>query len=113
MVPGIPPSEAVSRLDFFQQNYVLFDLKRKTLDSVSKLFGIICQPFIELDKTGEELHLLNQLYGLFQKFIRFDNRFRETLWADVDLETAHVEVIIIYLVLLLTAPAIRLINNNL
>ncbi|XP_052089132.1 uncharacterized protein LOC127725852 isoform X10 [Mytilus californianus] len=92
MVPGIPPSEAVSRLDFFQQSYVLFDLKRKTLDSVSKLFGIICKPFIELDKTGEELHLLNQLYGLFQKFIRFDNRFKDTLWADVDLEAAHIEV---------------------
>ena len=52
-VPGIPPAEAVSRLQDFQQRYLLYDSKRKTLDSVSKLFGIICKPFPELDKTGE------------------------------------------------------------
>jgi len=52
-VPGIPPAEAVSRLQDFQQRYLLYDSKRKTLDSVSKLFGIACKPFSELDKTGE------------------------------------------------------------
>jgi hypothetical protein len=52
-VPGIPPAEAVSRLQDFQQRYHLYDSKRKTLDSVSKLFGIPCKPFAELDKTGE------------------------------------------------------------
>ncbi|XP_055954878.1 dynein axonemal heavy chain 8 [Patella vulgata] len=91
-VPGIPPGEAVSRLQDFQGRYTMYDAKRKTLDSVSKLFGIPCKPFLELDKTGEELDLLSQLYGLFQKFIRFDNRFRDTLWADVDLEAASMEV---------------------
>ncbi|KAL4232681.1 hypothetical protein ACF0H5_007369 [Mactra antiquata] len=91
-VPGIPPAEAVSRLQDFQQKYLLYDSKRKTLDSVSKLFGILCKPFSELDKTGEELDLLSQLYGLFQKFIRFDTRFRETLWAEVDLDASYKEV---------------------
>ena len=52
-MPGIPPAEAVSRLQDFQQRYLLYDSKRKTLDSVSKLFGIVCKPFPELDKTGE------------------------------------------------------------
>ena len=33
------------------------------------------------------------LYGLFQKFIRFDEVFRDTLWADVDLESSHREVL--------------------
>ncbi|ESO89151.1 hypothetical protein LOTGIDRAFT_229063 [Lottia gigantea] len=90
-VPGIPPAEAVSRLQDFQNRYTQYDAKRKTLDSVSKLFGIPCKPFPELDKTGEELDLLSQLYGLFQKFIKFDNKFRDTLWADVDLEAASME----------------------
>ena len=40
----------------------------------------------------QELDLLSQLYGLFQKFIRFDNRFRDTLWADVDLDASFREV---------------------
>ncbi|KAJ8314952.1 hypothetical protein KUTeg_007102 [Tegillarca granosa] len=91
-VPGIPPAEAVSRLQDFQQKYILYDSKRKTLDSVAKLFGIIYKPFIELDKTGEQLDLLSQLYGLFQKFIRFDNRFRDTLWSEVDLDASYTEV---------------------
>ena len=39
-VPGISPEEAVGRLHDFQQKYRLYDAKRKTLDSVSKLFGI-------------------------------------------------------------------------
>ncbi|XP_070190368.1 uncharacterized protein [Littorina saxatilis] len=91
-VPGIQPAEAVSRLQDFQMRYQIYDTKRKTLDSVSKLFGIPCKPFPELDRTGEELDLLSQLYGLFQKFIRFDNRFRDTLWAEVDLESSSREV---------------------
>lgn len=93
-VPGIPPAEAVARLQDFQQKYILYDSKRKTLDSVAKLFGIIYKPFIELDKTGEQLDLLSQLYGLFQKFIRFDNRFRDTLWSEVDLDGSYTEVCI-------------------
>ena len=32
------------------------------------------------------------LYGLFQKFLRFNDRFRESLWAEVDLEAATKEV---------------------
>ena len=52
-VPGVQPAEAVARLHEFQEIFKLYDSKRKTLDSVSRLFGIICKPFPELDKTGE------------------------------------------------------------
>ena len=94
--PNTPPAKAVASLQEFQQKYKLYDSKRNTLVSVSKLFGIVCKPFPELDKTGEELDLLSQLYGLFQKFIRFDTRFRDTLWADVDLDAAFIEVCIFF-----------------
>ena len=40
----------------------------------------------------QELALLGMLYGLFQKFIRFDDVFRDTLWADVDLDSSNREV---------------------
>ena len=46
-------SVSPSRLTDFQRKYSLYDAKRKTLDSVSKLFGIACKPFPELSKTGE------------------------------------------------------------
>ena len=32
------------------------------------------------------------LYGLFQKFIRFDDNFRDTLWSEVDLDASTREV---------------------
>lgn len=32
------------------------------------------------------------LYGLFQKFIKYDDVFRDTLWAEVDLGGANREV---------------------
>ncbi|XP_030850579.1 dynein heavy chain 8, axonemal isoform X3 [Strongylocentrotus purpuratus] len=91
-VPGVQPAEAVARLHEFQEIFKLYDSKRRTLDSVSRLFGIVCKPFPELDKTGEELDLLGLLYGLFQKFIAFDNQFRDRLWADADLPKANKEV---------------------
>ncbi|XP_064629693.1 uncharacterized protein LOC135488785 isoform X2 [Lineus longissimus] len=90
-VPGITPQDAVMRLNAFQAKYQLYDSKRRTLDSVSKLFGIGCKPFPELDRTGEELELLGMLYGLYQKYIKFDQHFRDTLWADVDLEDSSKE----------------------
>lgn len=91
-VPGVRPAEAVMRLQDFQQHYTQFEAKRKTLDSVQMLFGIVPTPFAELDKTGEELELLGLLYGLFQQFISFDQRFRDTLWSEVDLVVANQEM---------------------
>lgn len=52
-VPGVRPAEAVARLHNFQQHYTQFEAKRKTLDSVQLLFGIVPTLFPELDKTGE------------------------------------------------------------
>lgn len=91
-VPGVRPAEAVARLQDFQQRYTQFEAKRKTLDSVQLLFGIVPTPFPELDKTGEELELLGLLYGLFQRFISFDQSFRDTLWSEVDLIVTNQEM---------------------
>lgn len=52
-VPGIAPAEAVMRLHDFQQRYALYDAKRKTLESVSKRFGIVSKQYPELTRTGE------------------------------------------------------------
>jgi dynein heavy chain len=87
-VTGIDPYEALRRLTDFQKQYETFDARRKTLDSISILFGLQCKPFPELDKTGEELNLLNQLYKVYQVFLDFDKTFRSTLWSEVDLNKA-------------------------
>ena len=87
-VTGIDPYEALRRLSDFQKQFDTFDARRKTLDSISILFGLQCKPFPELDKTGEELNLLNQLYKVYQVFLDFDKIFRNTLWSEVDLSKA-------------------------
>ncbi|XP_044146080.1 dynein axonemal heavy chain 5-like isoform X2 [Bufo gargarizans] len=90
--PGVKPEEAVTRLHDFNEKYQAYDAKRKTLISVQKLFNIVPKKFYELDRTGKDLELLGTLYILFQKFIEFDQRFRNTLWADVDLGLNNQEV---------------------
>ena len=91
-VTGIDPYEALRRLNEFQKNYDTYDARRKTLDSISMLFGLQCKPFPELDKTGEELALLNQLYKVYEVFLHFDKVFRNTLWSEVDLNRAFSSV---------------------
>ena len=71
-VPNIPPSEAVHRLTDFQQRYARYDAKRRTLDSVSKLFGIPCKPFPELNKTGEVCRLVFAMFTVQQYYNFFE-----------------------------------------
>ncbi|KAM4771050.1 dynein axonemal heavy chain 5-like [Rhinophrynus dorsalis] len=90
--PGVRPEEAVTRLHDFKEKYQKYDSKRKTLNSVQKLFNIVPKTFPELDRTGKDLQLLGTLYVLFQKFITFDQRFRDTLWGEVDLTMSNKEI---------------------
>ncbi|XP_077343463.1 dynein axonemal heavy chain 5-like [Lithobates pipiens] len=90
--PGVKPEEAVARLHDFNEKYQIYDAKRNTLNSVQRLFNIVPKTFPELDRTGKDLRLLGTLYILFQKFIGFDQRFRNTLWADVDLTISNQEI---------------------
>lgn len=87
-ISDITPYEAIHRLADFQKQYETFDSRRKTLDSISILFGLHCKPFPELDKTGDELELLNQLYRVYEGFLSFDKKFRATLWSECDLAKA-------------------------
>eukprot|EP00795_Rhopilema_esculentum_P017364 gene17364-8957_t len=91
-VPGVIPSEAVRRLKLFHDKFRQLDYRRKVLDAVQIIFGIAPTPFPELNRTGEELEMLEMLYGLYQKFINFDQSFREQLWAEADLLKANQEV---------------------
>ena len=70
-VPGILPEEAVERLQNFQQRYAIYDSKRKTLVSVSRLFGIPIKPFPELDKTGEVSDTVIVVKDIFNDNLRY------------------------------------------
>ncbi|KAG8444848.1 hypothetical protein GDO86_009850 [Hymenochirus boettgeri] len=90
--PGVNPEEAVVRLHSFKERYEEYSAKRKTLNSVQKLFNIVPKTFPELERTGKDLQLLGTLYILFQKFIAFDQRFRNTLWGEADLPNCNNEI---------------------
>lgn len=55
-------------------------------------FNIVTVSNLFLLSSSQELELLGLLYGLFQKFLRFNDRFRESLWAEVDLDAETKEV---------------------
>ncbi|XP_066569884.1 dynein axonemal heavy chain 8 [Amia ocellicauda] len=84
--PNMSPEEAVNQLHIFQEKFQLYDAKRKTLNSLQRLFSITPKAFPELDRTEKDLLELGTLYELFQKFLSFNQRFRDTLWAEVDLK---------------------------
>ncbi|XP_075255403.1 dynein axonemal heavy chain 5-like isoform X4 [Convolutriloba macropyga] len=94
-VPGIDPLEAVKRLEHFDKVYQEFDEKRRTLDSIQRIFSYDAEKFKnfpDLDRTGEELQLMDSLYELYQKFLHFDTTFKDTLWSDVTLDTFELQV---------------------
>ncbi|CAF3791725.1 unnamed protein product, partial [Rotaria sp. Silwood1] len=91
-VPGLGPLDAAKRLKDFQGQYKIMHRRKQTLNSISTLFSLQPKQFPELDKTGEELVLLDQLYILYKKFIAFDTTFRATLWSEVDLNQSKNEL---------------------
>ena len=52
-VPGLEPLDAAKRLKEFQARYETMHRRKRTLNSISTLFGLQPKPFPELDKTGE------------------------------------------------------------
>lgn len=96
-VPGIDPHEAIRRLADFEKQYQTFDSRRKTLDSISILFGLQCKPFPELDKTGDELSLLSLLYRVYERFLSFDRTLRNTLWSECDLPRALAAIRVLWM----------------
>ena len=56
------------------------------------MYGLPLTAYPDLEKTGEELALLQTLYNLYQKYIEFDITFKETLWQDVNLFSSTSEV---------------------
>jgi energy-coupling factor transporter ATP-binding protein EcfA2 len=88
LVPGLSSTEAVRRLGIFLGRYREFQEKADLLNVVQRQLDMQVTPFSELVRTGEDLAYLNTLYDTYQKFIEFNERFQEQLWAQVDLKKA-------------------------
>lgn len=68
--------------------YEEFKTKATLLKVVQRQLDMAVTPFPELTLTGEDLGYLSDLYDTYQRFIDFDEVFKEKLWAEVDLKKA-------------------------
>ena len=88
------------RLTDFQRKYSLYDAKRKTLDSVSKLFGIACKPFPELSKTGEvrvgECAFAAMICGASQNLHTYRGAISFVVWCHVLIHITHIDLATVY-----------------
>ena len=75
LVPGLLPSEAVSRLGSFLERCERLQEQHGLLDAVQKLLDIPLTPYPELDQTEQDLSYLRALYSNYQNFIAFDKRY--------------------------------------
>ncbi|KAK9794950.1 hypothetical protein WJX73_010224 [Symbiochloris irregularis] len=83
MVPNLAPLEAVERLKKFQQ---LFEVRKQRWDSYSKgeeLFGMAVTKYPGLEKTEEEIQMLDRLYSLYVNVITTIKGYGNYLWTDV------------------------------
>eukprot|EP00976_Prorocentrum_cordatum_P089032 1187583-Prorocentrum_minimum.AAC.1 len=83
MVEGLDPMEAVDRLKKFQQ---LFDVRKRkwvNYSSGEELFGLTVTQYPELEKTEQEIQMLDRLYSLFVNVITTINGYGEFFWVDV------------------------------
>jgi len=83
MVEGLDPMEAVDRLKKFQQ---LFDVRKRkwvNYSSGEELFGLTVTQYPELEKTEQEIQMLDRLYSLFVTVITTINGYGEFFWVDV------------------------------
>jgi len=92
LVPGLLPSEAITRLGTFLEHCEELKSESVLLGAVQCLLNIPPTPYPELDQTEQDLSFLRALYGNYQQFIGFDKKFRQELWAEVDLDSALQEV---------------------
>ena len=74
LVPGLLPSEAVTRLGSFLERCEELQEQHGLLDAVQKLLNILLTPYPELDQTEQDLSFLRVLYTNYQNFIAFDKR---------------------------------------
>ncbi len=83
MVEGIPPQEAMERLNRFSNE---FEVKNKYYEINKKgedLFGLQNQKYPALEQTKAEIANLNKLYSLYDTVSKTITAFKERAWADV------------------------------
>lgn len=79
----------MERLKHFQHVFEEKEHKYISYHEGEKLYGLPITPFPELQKTKEDLKLLDVLYSLYMTVVQSVNSFKENSWRDVAASLDH------------------------
>ena len=91
-IEGITPQEALMRLRRLSSLHRQLEEERQTLAAVEALLGFPPTPYPELDRTQRDLHRLEMLYGLYERFVAQQQAFLETKWNEAKLQDTEAQL---------------------
>jgi dynein heavy chain len=83
MVEGLAPTEAVSRMKRFKEEFEIRDRKLELYCGGEELFALPQTQYPDMDQTRKELTLLDRLYGLYMDAIKAEEEWRFIPWEQV------------------------------
>ncbi|CAM9244386.1 unnamed protein product [Chrysoparadoxa australica] len=83
MVQGIPPVDAVERLNRFKEEFKIRERKYDLYQGGEELFALPKTDYPDLEKTKKELKLSDQLFGLYVDVRETLSEWKQVLWTDV------------------------------
>ena len=86
MTTGLTPSDVYDRLIIFQSSFDHLWSKYLILKSSEELFGLKATRYPDLEQIGNELDLLQELYGLYNDVISGLRKFSDVTWRHVDID---------------------------
>eukprot|EP00698_Gefionella_okellyi_P007649 TRINITY_DN186_c0_g2_i2.p1 TRINITY_DN186_c0_g2~~TRINITY_DN186_c0_g2_i2.p1 ORF type:complete len:4464 (+),score=1326.13 TRINITY_DN186_c0_g2_i2:41-13432(+) len=92
MARGLSPDEAIVRLNKYQTLFEERNRKRRMFNQGEELFGLPQREYPELQKTDDELTMLNALYSLYQNVLSAGDHWRHTLWVDLDVAAMNTNI---------------------
>ncbi|TYZ61675.1 hypothetical protein PybrP1_000691 [[Pythium] brassicae (nom. inval.)] len=83
MVIGIPPAEAVERLNRFKEEFKIRERKFELYASGEELFALPKTAYPELEATKKELQLQDKLFGLYTDVLGTIEEWKQIPWLAV------------------------------
>eukprot|EP00708_Paratrimastix_pyriformis_P001956 GAFH01000693.1.p1 GENE.GAFH01000693.1~~GAFH01000693.1.p1 ORF type:complete len:4356 (-),score=2006.36 GAFH01000693.1:5-11701(-) len=85
MVPA-PPKQAMERLKAYKASFADMERKLKLYSDGEELFGLPKSAYADLAQIRSNLVFLDKLYSLYSDVINSVQRYKDTLWLEMDFE---------------------------
>ena len=92
-VPGIDPKTAMSRLNTFSEKFQEFFEKKELLSSLQSTYFMPISTYSDLDRVGDEIEILKQLYALYENFCNFEKEIQSQAWSHIQFDQCQKQVL--------------------